>query len=377
MASLIFALACLAHASHAGRQYTSSGLAQDTQQAQKHTLTIAKDASNGKHAASRSRVHPLTPLLLLRLSSIARPWTTVAPVAAVEQFRASSDIQMTDVIGNLESQLTLAVQKEDYAEAARLRDELKTIRRENPIIALTSERQKRLNAELTTALSEEESLENRALALRSIIEMASPPMPAEGAEDALHRILIETTGDMQLLARSALRTVWDNSGDEDVNALYKKGLQCMEDGAFDSAVDIFTKVIAKAPEFAQGWNGRATSHFFLDECGRSLEDCEQVRKLKPRHFGCLTLTGTWYVRLGKFREALQYLKAAEELNPGEIKLKQAIALAEDLQHRSSVSFKMQSFLDLVGRVRATLTGKFENFRGKFVRVLQNSTVTRR
>ena len=54
------------------------------------------------------------------------------------------------------------------------------------------------------------------------------------------------------------------------------------------AVDTFTEMIRRQPEFAEGWNKRATVYYLLGEYQKSLADCDEVMKRNPYHFGALS-----------------------------------------------------------------------------------------
>ena len=75
--------------------------------------------------------------------------------------------------------------------------------------------------------------------------------------------------------------VWGRSGDKEIDALYQKGLALMNFGAAGDAIKIFTVVINRKPEFAEGWNKRATIYYSVGEYEKSLHDCDEVLKRNP------------------------------------------------------------------------------------------------
>lgn len=299
----------------------------------KHSNEHIFGVSNGMRS-SKNRVHPLKALslLLLRFSNLGLPQTAFMAEALAGQFRAGSDVQMKALplpIADLERQLALALEMEDYVKAATLRDELKAARSADLVSVLALEREKRLNVLQANALSTEAPFASRVQAVREITDMALPPMPAAGAEDALHRILLETTGDLQEKTEQALWTVWSDPGDEVIEELFSRGVAYMEQQCFSFAAFLFTQVLEKAPEFVEARSKRATVYFFMKDIGRCIEDCEQVLKSKPRHFGCLSFMGYCRLNQGDDAGALQYLKAAIEVNPGFAKeLKRTIDIVD-------------------------------------------------
>ncbi|MEO8008351.1 MAG: tetratricopeptide repeat protein, partial [Betaproteobacteria bacterium] len=80
-------------------------------------------------------------------------------------------------------------------------------------------------------------------------------------------------------------------------------------------VDTFNRVIAMRPDFAEGWNKRATVYFMLGEDELSLKDCDEVLKRNPQHFGVLAGYGQIYLRKGELQLALDYFEQAIAINP--------------------------------------------------------------
>jgi tetratricopeptide (TPR) repeat protein len=82
----------------------------------------------------------------------------------------------------------------------------------------------------------------------------------------------------------------------------------MNGGRFDTGIATFTRVIETAPEFAEGWNKRATLYFMTGDYKKSLADCDEVIKRNPHHFGALSGYGQ-NLRLDDPEKALEYFGA--------------------------------------------------------------------
>ena len=54
------------------------------------------------------------------------------------------------------------------------------------------------------------------------------------------------------------------------------------------AIEHFTALIDHAPDFAEGYNARATAFFQTGQFGQSLADIQQTLALNPRHFGAIS-----------------------------------------------------------------------------------------
>jgi tetratricopeptide (TPR) repeat protein len=134
---------------------------------------------------------------------------------------------------------------------------------------------------------------------------------------------------VRLVADAALWEVWSRSGDAEVDRLFAAGVQEMSEGRWTDAVATFTKIIAKKPDFAEGWNKRATAYYLMGEYKKSLADCDEVMKRNPFHYGALSGYGMIYIQLDEPRRALEYYERALEVNPNLDGVKNAIEILHD------------------------------------------------
>ena len=116
-------------------------------------------------------------------------------------------------------------------------------------------------------------------------------------------------------AEQALWSVWHHSGKLEVDARLQDGIMAMQRGAFEQAVAIFTDVIEMAPDFAEGYNKRATTYYLMQEYEKSISDCDQAVTLNPLHFGALSGAGLCYLGLRNLVKALEYFERAIAVNP--------------------------------------------------------------
>ena len=86
-------------------------------------------------------------------------------------------------------------------------------------------------------------------------------------------------------------------------------------GDYPRGIATFSRIIALKPDFAEGWNKRATLHFLAGDMRKSLADCDEVVKRNPYHFGALSGYALIYIRLELYDRALEYSRRALEVNP--------------------------------------------------------------
>ncbi|MEM6740559.1 MAG: tetratricopeptide repeat protein [Pseudomonadota bacterium] len=108
---------------------------------------------------------------------------------------------------------------------------------------------------------------------------------------------------------------WSKSGSAAMDLLLQRGREALSDGEFDKALDHFSALADHAPDFAEGWNARATTWFRMEQYGLALEDISRTLALEPRHFGAMIGLATILRELKLEKEALEVLREVEALHP--------------------------------------------------------------
>jgi tetratricopeptide (TPR) repeat protein len=132
---------------------------------------------------------------------------------------------------------------------------------------------------------------------------------------ALIRALRDPDEGVRAVAESSLWQVWSRSGDPEIDTLFHLGVEQMSRGDAKAAIQTFTTIIQKRPDFAEGWNKRATLYYLVGEYDKSLKDCDEVVKRNPQHWGVLAGYGQIYLALDKPELALEYFQRALQVNP--------------------------------------------------------------
>jgi tetratricopeptide (TPR) repeat protein len=134
----------------------------------------------------------------------------------------------------------------------------------------------------------------------------------------LHQRLRDDSGLVRSYAEQGLWLLWSRSGDSAIDALMAKGSEEMMSERLPEAIRTFSEVIKRKPEFAEGWNKRATAYYLASEYRLSLEDCDEVLRRNPQHFGALSGAGQIHFALENYELALAWFRRALEVNPNMI-----------------------------------------------------------
>ena len=120
---------------------------------------------------------------------------------------------------------------------------------------------------------------------------------------------------VRMFAVAAMWQIWSRSGDREVDKLFARGLEQMQASAYDDALLTFNQIVRRRPDFAEGWNKRATLYFLMGENQKSLKDCDEVLKRNKLHFGAMSGAGQIHLQLGHPDRALEFFRRAVDVNP--------------------------------------------------------------
>ncbi len=163
----------------------------------------------------------------------------------------------------------------------------------------------------------------RKLGLKTIIVLfsllAAAPALADQKdarlEDLFSQLLTAPGPAEAQLIEGAIWHIWGQSDDGAVRALMEDGVAAMSRRDYRRALSRFEQMVAIAPDFAEGWNKRATVHYLMGNYRASLEDIVRTLELEPRHFGALSGRGLVYVALEDEQRALESFEEALAIHP--------------------------------------------------------------
>jgi tetratricopeptide (TPR) repeat protein len=145
----------------------------------------------------------------------------------------------------------------------------------------------------------------------------------------LHERLRDESPFVRGFAEQGLWLLWSRSGDAGIDQLMARASEDMQAGRHEEAITTLTEVVKKKPEFAEGWNRRATVYYLAGEFKKSIADCDEVLKRNPHHFGALSGLGQIHFQLEDYPSALKWYRRALEVNPNMVGVEMNIKMIEE------------------------------------------------
>lgn len=147
--------------------------------------------------------------------------------------------------------------------------------------------------------------------------VAQPPLAfAQTADlDALFLELQSEDEEGRASAERQIKKIWASSGSDSMDLLLERGVQAMQANDLPKAIEHLTALTDHAPDFAEGWNARATAFFMLDQYGPAIHDVGITLSLNPRHFGALAGLGMMLEEMDQNEAALRAFRAALAVHP--------------------------------------------------------------
>ena len=164
--------------------------------------------------------------------------------------------------------------------------------------------------------------------------LASPADQNDPALDGLFERLAGTTSDEE--ASNITHEIWQRwtaNDDPKISQLMQIGIRALNYSTYRKALQSFDRVIEMAPEFAEGWNKRATLYYHINEYRRSIDDIKETLRLEPRHFGAWSGLGLVSIAQENYSGALAAFKKALSINPHIPNIRRYVQKLEDWQQR--------------------------------------------
>jgi len=155
-----------------------------------------------------------------------------------------------------------------------------------------------------------------ALVILVLAAGASAGRPEGPRLDGLFAALKQApNADEARIVEAAIWQLWTVTGEAETDGLMARGIVALQTGDFTQALAAFDRLVAKAPDFPEGWNKRATVHYLMGNFDSSVADIGKTLELEPRHFGALSGLGLIYLAVGNEGAAAKAFEMALSVHP--------------------------------------------------------------
>ena len=105
------------------------------------------------------------------------------------------------------------------------------------------------------------------------------------------------------------------SGSDTVDLLMRWSHEAMAAKRYGEALDVLDQVILLKPDYAEGYNRRATIYYVLDDYTKAMADIRATLQLQPRHFGALSGLAAILSEIGETERAEEIYRRTLEIHP--------------------------------------------------------------
>ena len=152
-------------------------------------------------------------------------------------------------------------------------------------------------------------------ALYVVCGYSLPALAQETALDELYQQLEDADEATYPRIERQIIAAWERSGSAAMDLLLRRGKDALDDGDPEAAVEHFSALGDHAPDFAEGYYGRASSYYLLGLTGPALDDIRRVLSLNPRHFEAMRGLALIMEELDRKGDALEIYRMILEINP--------------------------------------------------------------
>ncbi len=136
----------------------------------------------------------------------------------------------------------------------------------------------------------------------------------EELDSLFEQLQTPVDGDWQSIEKQ-IWEIWSLSGSAAMDLLLKRGRDAIKAGEYKKAVEHLSALTEQAPNFAEGWNARATAWFMLGKYSLAVSDIEKTLALNPRHFGAMVGLALIFEEVNQPKNALKAYQAALAVHP--------------------------------------------------------------
>ena len=176
--------------------------------------------------------------------------------------------------------------------------------------------------------------------LTAVLFVTAPATHADQTDPRLGDLFVqlkssESLGSAMTVERQ-IWAIWSENERDEVNAEMVAGARALQSRDWSRAIAAFSRVVELAPEFAEGWNKRATAYYLADQLDASVRDIHKTLSLEPRHFGALSGMGLIFLQQGDLGGALMAFEQVLRVHPQSVPARQHVRELRARLRRGSV-----------------------------------------
>lgn len=163
-----------------------------------------------------------------------------------------------------------------------------------------------------------------------------------GGQRQLLEALKNPRDDVRTVAQKALEFMWFNAAGSEAYHLTEQAYKAAEGAEYKEALKLLNTLIATYPDFAEGYNRRASVYWEMGDYEKSIRDSEKALQLNPYHYGALQGIGVCRLKMGEVAEACRSLRAALQILPYDDVTRKSLKQCEELLRGSPSPERFQS-----------------------------------
>ncbi|HSU99742.1 MAG TPA: hypothetical protein VLI91_06525, partial [Roseiarcus sp.] len=143
----------------------------------------------------------------------------------------------------------------------------------------------------------------------------APKTPAQERAELYARLAVSKDGDETSGIIGLLLHLYAESGSDTGDLLLRRARHAIGVENYSAALKILDQTVALLPDWAEGWNARATARYLDDDYNGSMADIAQTLKREPNHLGALMGMAAILEARGKKEDALKVYQRVTAIAP--------------------------------------------------------------
>ncbi|MGD0562315.1 MAG: tetratricopeptide repeat protein [Roseiarcus sp.] len=139
--------------------------------------------------------------------------------------------------------------------------------------------------------------------------------PSEKLDELFARLASTEDADEAAGIVAAIDRIHLRSGSDTSDLLMTRAVATMESGDYPVSLALLDAIVGLRPEWAEGWNKRATARYLAGDAKGAMADIAQALARDPRHLGALAGMGMILEESGLREQALRAYERALAIAP--------------------------------------------------------------